>query len=95
MIKKISKTMIKKFNDFLNESNNDNIKPMFNNLPNKYIRTPYDILRSGKNIEIDGITGQIIGLKGNMVLLDIIDKNTNKHDVKEYDIKTILKKLKK
>lgn len=90
--------MIKKFNDFLNESdktNDDETKPMFNNLPNKSIREPYDILRSSKFINIDGVNGQIIGLKGNKLLVDIINKDTNEHEVKEYDIKTVLKKLKK
>jgi len=113
-LKKNNTKMIKKFNDFLNESKNnkdilnlndfnddhikgtkdDKNKPMFNNLPNKSMRNPYDILRSGKFIKIDGITGQIIGLKGNLVLLDIINKDTNEHEVKEYDVKYILKKLK-
>lgn len=72
----------------------DKLRPMFKNLPNKKDRHPYDILRSGKFIEVDGITGQIINVKNKVVTLDVIDKETHKHKTITYDLVKLIKKMK-
>ena len=71
----------------------DKIKPMFRNLPDRKIRPSYDILRSGKFIDVDGVKGHIIGIKNDMVLIDTINKD-DKHEVVEMDIDKVIKKIK-
>jgi len=70
-------------------------RPMFKNLPNHKDRFPYDVLRSGKFLETkDGkIVGQIDVLKGEVIVLDVIDEN-NEHQYVEYDVVKLVKKLK-
>lgn len=70
-------------------------RPMFKNLPNQKDRFPYDILRSGNFIETkDGkIIGQINKIKGKSILLDVIN-DENKHELKEFDIVKLVKKIK-
>lgn len=69
-------------------------KPMFKNLPDAKIRTPYDGLRAGKWVNIDGIDCRINGLDKNKVFVDIVDED-NKHRTVEYNIKDFLKKVAK
>jgi len=71
----------------------DKTKPMFVNRPNITNRSSYDVLRTGKFIEFEGYTGQIIGIKGNQIELDIIDEN-NKHVSKTFPLNQVLKALK-
>lgn len=74
---------------------NDKLRPMFVNRPNNEIRPSYDINRAGKYVEVNGITGQVVGLKNGMVLVDIINKDTNKHEIVEMTMKEIIKSDKK
>jgi len=75
----------------INGTLDDKIKPMFSNLPNRTIRPSYDPLKAGQFVEINGITGQIIGMKNDKILVDVINDD-NEHDIKEFDIKDVIKK---
>lgn len=70
----------------------DKLKPMFNNHPNQ-IDKSLDVLRVGKFIEIDGVVGQIHSIKNKILVVDVINKD-NKHEMKEYDLIKVLKKIK-
>lgn len=70
----------------------DHLRPMFNNHPDEINKT-MDILRIGKFITIDGVTGQIQSIKNKIIVLDVIN-NDNEHELKEYDLVKVLKKLK-
>ena len=69
-------------------------RPMFKNLPNHKDRFPYDVLRDGRFLETkDGkIVAQINKLKGNVIVLDIIDED-DKHQYVEYDLVKMIKKI--
>lgn len=73
-------------------SKEDNLRPMFNNHPDEEDKS-LDILRVGKFIELDGVVGQIHSIKNKKLIVDIINKD-NKHEMKEYDLIKVLKKLK-
>lgn len=73
----------------------DKLRPMYVNRPNRETRPSYDILRSGKYINIDGQDCLIIGLKNNKLLIDSINKNTQKHEIIELPIKDALKHMNK
>lgn len=70
----------------------DKERPMFNNHPDKVDRYPMEI-GINKFITIDGVTGQINSIKNKVIILDIIN-DENKHEYKEYNLATVLKKLK-
>lgn len=78
--------------DKLEESMKDSDRPMFRNLPDEEIIDPYDILRSGKFITHNEFTGQIVGIKGNVLLLDVM--NGDKHEIIKLSVKDVLKKIK-
>lgn len=71
----------------------DKLRPMFNNHPNIKDRYPVDILRVGKFITIGKQTAQILSLKNNVVLVDVIN-DENEHEVKEISVVKLLKQMK-
>lgn len=71
----------------------DKLRPMFNNHPDHPDKSS-DMLRVGKYIEIDGVVGQIHSIRNKKILIDIINKE-NKHEIKEYDLIKVLKKINK
>lgn len=71
----------------------DKLRPMFNNHPNIKDRYPMDILRIGKFITIDKTTGQILSIKNGIVEVDVIN-DEYKHEIIKYDIVKLLKKMK-
>ena len=72
--------------DWIKGTKEDKQRPMFINLPDLKHRKTYDVLRSGRFIEIDGVVGQIVNLKGQVLTVDIVNK-LNKHEYVEYDLK--------
>jgi len=78
----------------IEESMKDEDRPMFRNLPDEEILEPYDILRSGTFITHDKLTGQVIGIKNDLLLLDVINADTNKHEIVKLSVKDVLKKIK-
>ena len=70
----------------------DKLRPMFNNHPDIKDRYPADILRVGKFITIDKKSAQILSLKNNVVLLDIIN-DENEHETKEMSVVKLLKQM--
>jgi hypothetical protein len=73
----------------------DKLRPMFKNLPDNTIRPNYDVLRTGKSFTMDGIQGIIVGIKNGELLLDVVNKDTDKHETIKYDMKKVIKELKK
>jgi hypothetical protein len=82
---------LKEYTDELLPGDKD--RAFFNNLPDEDLRKGYDILRAGKFITFGKITGQIIRLVDDTLYLDIINSD-NVHEIKGYDVKEVLKKLK-
>lgn len=74
-------------------TDDDKLRPMFNNHPDIKDRYPADILRVGKFIKIGNKDAQILSLKNNIVLVDIIN-DENEHEVTEISIKKLLKQMK-
>lgn len=72
----------------------DLLRPMFKNLPDAKIRSPYDSLRAGKWINVDGINYRINSLDKNKVIVDVFGDD-NKHKTVEYNINDFLKKINK
>ncbi len=68
-------------------------RPMFVNLPDKTIREPYDILRAGKWIDVFGTQGMIIGIKHDMVWIDVMNDKTNKHEIVKYNLPDVLAEM--
>ena len=76
------------------KGDNDELRrPMFKNLPDAKIRQPYDGLRAGKWVNIDGSDCRINSLDGDKVFVDIVEND--KHRTIEYNIKDFIKKIRK
>ena len=71
----------------------DKLRPMFNNHPNINDIKPIDILRIGKFVEFEGKLVQILDIKNKIIFIDIINKD-GYHETKEYDLVKFLKKIK-
>jgi len=79
--------------NWIKGTDDDKLRPMFNNHPNIKDRYPIDILRIGKDITIGEQKGKIISIKNRVVEVDIIN-DKNKHEIKKYDLIKLLKDLK-
>jgi hypothetical protein len=91
-----SKSIRKSFttdDSWIKGNEDDFNRPMFVNLPDKTIREPYDILRSGKWIDVFGTQGMIIGIKHDMVWIDVVNDKTNKHEIVKYNLPDVLAEL--
>jgi len=78
--------------NWIKGTDEDKLRPMFNNHPDIKDRYPADILRVGKFVTIDKKTAQILSLKNNVVLLDIIN-DENEHEIKEMSVTKLLKQM--
>jgi hypothetical protein len=73
----------------------DKIRPFFNNHPDKKDRYSMNPTTIGKWIKTpDGKEGLIINVKNHTIEVDIIN-DENKHEIKIYDLKKVLKHLNK
>jgi hypothetical protein len=80
------KSKVKKFNDFeQNMMSDDELRPMYDNLPDFKYRYSYDVLRKGKVIKYKGKDATIINVKHQIVELDVNGETV------EVDIKKLLK----
>lgn len=73
----------------------DKLRPMFKNLPDSTIRPSYDVLRAGEWISILGVEGMIIGIKNGKLLVDVVTKDSNKHEVVKLNLLDVVKEFKK
>ena len=72
----------------------DFLRPMFKNLPDTTIRPSYDALRTGKMITLFGRECRVIGIKNGELTVDVMGKD-DKHETEKYDMKDVIRELKK